>query len=149
MTTRGEWDPFTDLAQVQKRMNRLFESALARTDFGAEEGFGSWTPVCDVCETARGLEIFLELPGMEQEQIDLRIDADELVVSGERQMERNHPAEQFHRVERSYGKFSRRFRLPATVDRGAVEASFRHGVLHVTLPARRGGQADSMRVNIR
>ena len=149
MTTRSEWDPFTDLAQVQKRMNLLFESAMARTDFEAKEGFDSWTPVCDVYETARGLEIWLELPGMEQDQIELRMDADEMVVSGERQMKRDHPAEQFHRVERSYGKFARRFHLPSTVDRDAVQASFRQGVLHVILPAKRTGQPKSVRVDIR
>ena len=149
MTMRGEWDPFTDLVQVQKRMNQLFESALARTDFEAEQGFDSWTPVCDAYETTQGLEILLELPGMEQEQIELRMDADQLVVSGERQMERDHPAEQFHRVERSYGKFSRRFHLPSTVDRGAVQACFREGVLHVTLPAKQADQPKSVRVDIR
>ncbi len=146
---RNRWDPFSDLAQVQKRMNQLFESALARTDFEAEEGFDSWTPVCDVWETERGLEIFLELPGMEQDQIELRMDADELVVSGERRLERDRPAEQFHRVERSYGKFSRRFRIPSTVDRAGVQASFRQGVLRVTLPAKQADQPESVRVDIR
>ena len=75
------------------------------------EGIGSWLPEADVYETSSALVLNLELPGLRQEAIDVRVDRDELVVEGERHMERDQGAEQFHRVERSYGKFSRRFRL--------------------------------------
>lgn len=134
MGGRGEWDPFLELRSVQKRLNQLFESALARSNFEAPDGFDSWSPVCDAWETAQALVVCLELPGLGREEIDLRLDGDELLVQGERKMQRGQPGERYHRVERSFGRFQRRFRFPSTVDRGAVRASFRDGVLRVELP---------------
>jgi HSP20 family protein len=133
---------------VQKRMNQLFESALARTEFETQEGLDSWSPVCDAYQTRDALVLCLELPGLEQEQIELRLDGDELVVEGERQMSRHEASEQFHRVERAYGRFARRFRLPSGVDRDAVQASYRDGVLRVTLPRHDGEPPGSVRVSI-
>ena len=146
MTEQNEWDPLRHLMSVQKRMNQLFESALARTDFETEQGLDSWTPVGDVYETADAIEMCIELPGLEQDKIDLRIDGDELVVEGEREMDRDR--QQFHRVERSYGKFARRVRLPSTVDRESIEANYRAGLLRVTMPKRAGSENRSIRVSI-
>ena len=140
MKRRADWSPLSELLNVQKRMNQLFESALARSDFEDQEGLGQWTPVCDAFETSDELVFCLELPGLERQQIDVRLDGDELVVEGSREMGREHDAEQFHRIERSYGKFSRRLRLPSTVDRSTVSATYRYGVLRVVLPTR-GGEA--------
>jgi HSP20 family protein len=148
MAVREQWDPLRELMTVQKRMNRLFENAMGVSDFGSREEVDSWRPVCDVFETPEALVVCLELPGLEQEQLDLRLDGDDLVVSGEREMERERGDEQFHRVERSYGKFSRRIQLPATVDRDAVEASFRNGVLRITLPDKGGRASGSIQVEI-
>jgi HSP20 family protein len=149
MAVRGQWDPMKEMLQVQKRLNDLFETALARTDFGTEEGVGAWTPLADVYESREALHLDLELPGLEQEQIAVRLDGDELVVEGQREMDREQEGEQFHRVERSYGKFSRRFRLPSTVDRNAVDAVYRCGLLRVKVPRKRKGQAETVRVSVR
>ncbi len=132
--TQGKWDPLKELTTVQARMNKLFESALGMADFDAHDEPDTWTPVCDVYESPDSLVVWLELPGLEQEQIDVRVDGDDLVVSGERKIEREQRGEHFHRVERPYGKFLRRFHLPSTVNREAVEASFRNGLLRITLP---------------
>src|SRR6185436_2347480 len=110
---KAEWDPLKELVGVQERMNKLFESALAKTNFDADGGVGAWAPVTDVYETPDQFVLCLELPGLDQKDIDLRMDGDELVVQGERRMEREQPGEQFHRVERSYGKFVRRFPIPS------------------------------------
>ncbi len=141
-----EWDPLKELASVQSRMNKLFESALARTKFDDEGGVGAWTPVSDVYETPDHLVFCLELAGLDQSDIDVRVDGDELVVQGERRMDREQSGE-FHRVERSYGKFCRRFPIPSTADRQTVEAVYRHGVLHVSL-LKKGGSA-AIRVAVR
>jgi len=130
----GEREPFNELRAVQKRLNQLFEAALARSNFEAQEGVNAWTPVCDAYETSQELVLCLEIPGLEQDEIDLRLDGDDLVVAGERRMERGRPGERYHRVERSFGKFQRRFRLPSAVERGAVRATYRNGVLRVQLP---------------
>jgi HSP20 family protein len=128
-----EWDPLKDLVGIQERMNKLFESALARTNFDAEGGVGAWTPVADVHETDTGMVFCLELPGLSQSDIDVRLEDDELVVRGERQMDRPAPGEQFHRVERSYGKFVRRFPLRSHIDRASVSAVYQDGVLAITI----------------
>lgn len=148
MAAQGQWDPLKELTAVQKRMNKLFESALGMADFDTQEEPDSWSPVCDVYETQRALVVSLELPGLEQNDIDVRVDGDDLVVSGEREIEREQPGEQFHRVERPYGKFLRRFHLPSTVNREAIEASFRDGLLSITLPNQREKQPQPIRVAI-
>jgi len=149
MAIRGSWDPMREMFQVQKRLNELFETALARTDFETQDGLGAWTPVADVYESASALHLDLELPGLRQEQIDVRIDGDELVIEGERSMDREQEEEQFHRVERSYGKFSRRFRLPSTVDREAVDAVYRNGLLRVSVPRKALERPGAVKISVR
>ena len=144
-----EWDPLKELVGIQERMNKLFESALVRTNFDAEGGVGAWTPVADVYETAQNVVFCLELPGLSLADIDLRLEDDDLLIHGERRMERGEPGEQFHRVERSYGKFARRFRLPSHVDRDSVDASYREGVLLIVLAKRDGASKKPIRVAIR
>lgn len=144
-----EWDPLKDLVGIQERMNKLFESALARTNFDAEGGVGAWTPVADVYEDAGKLVFCLELPGLAQSDIDVRLEDDELVVRGERQMERGAAGEQFHRVERSYGKFVRRFRLRSHIDPTSVAAVYRDGVLVITLAKKDDAGKNPIRVVIR
>jgi len=144
-----EWDPLKDLVGIQERMNKLFESALARTNFDAEGGVGAWTPVADVYEGEESVVFCLELPGLAQADIDVRLEDDELVVRGERHMERGAPGEQFHRVERSYGKFVRRFRLRSHIDRQSVTGVYQDGVLTITLAKKEDASKKPIRVAIR
>jgi HSP20 family protein len=146
----SEWDALKELKKVQARMNSLFESALARTNFDAEGGLGAWSPVADVLEGDSRIVISVELPGVEHSKIDVRVDGDDLVLEGERHMGRESAeGEQFHRVERSYGSFARRFSLPSTVDRDSIEAVFRNGVLRITLAKRSGKNPGPIRVAVR
>ena len=145
----AEWDPLKELVGVQERMNKLFESALVRTNFDAEGGVGAWTPLADVYETPTHVVFSLELPGLSLADIDLKVEDDDLLVHGERKMQREEEGEQFHRVERSYGKFARRFRLPSHVDRDSVEATYRDGVVTVALSKRDGAAKKPIRVTIR
>lgn len=148
MASQNTWDPLKDLAQVQQRMNSLFESALARTDFDTATGLDSWVPVADIHEARERLRVCLELPGFEQAEIDLRVDGDHLVVEGERRMDADGHQGQFHRVERAYGKFSRRFPLPSRFDRERIQATYRSGVLEISLPARDTLGPESFRIDI-
>ncbi len=141
-------DPMNDLLSVQKQMNELFENALAKVGFEPEAGVGSWTPVADVLDEPGKRLFFLEIPGISQEDISVRIDGDELIVEGDRKMERGQPGEQYHRVERSYGKFTRRFRLPSSVERGSVKAKYGNGVLMITLEKRSEAEPERFRVKI-
>src|SRR5512139_3183024 len=127
-------------------MNRLFESALARTNFDSEGGVGPWTPVADVYETPESVHVLLELPGVAPSEVDVRVEGEEMVISGEVRMDR--PGDQFHRVERTYGRFSRRFPLPSGIDRGSVRASFRQGVLFVEMARRGDEESRTIRVSV-
>lgn len=150
MSSRSQWDPLSELSGIRKAMNRLFDSAMVRSDFedGSSGALDAWHPLCDVFESDTAVEVQLELPGLSHDAIDVSIDGDELVVRGERARERGSDGERYHRVERAHGRFSRRVRLPSTVDRGAVSATYRHGVLHVRVPKREGDQPGSVRVSI-
>jgi HSP20 family protein len=148
MTVQGRWDPWKELLAVQKRMNQLFDGALVGTEFDTPDAPDTWTPTSDVYETPTALVICLELPGLAQSSFDVRLDGDELVVAGEREREKRGRGEQFHRVERSYGKFARRFRLPSTAERSAVEASYRDGVLRVVVAKRESEKTGPVRVAV-
>ena len=78
MPKTADWDPLGELRIVQKRLNTLFENALARSNFETPDGFDSWSPQCDAYQTADSMVILLELPGLEQDSIDLRVDGEEL-----------------------------------------------------------------------
>lgn len=148
MPKTGDWDPLGELRTVQKRLNKLFENALARSNFETPDGFDSWSPQCDAYQTANSLVILLELPGLKQDAIDLRVDGDELIVEGERKMEREQPGERYHRVERSFGRFQRAFHVPSDADRESVHATYRDGLLRVELPLEGAGQRGTIRVDI-
>lgn len=134
MTIR-RWDPLRDILHLQERMNRLFEESLARGRIeGLALGAAGWTPLADVLEAAEGFVVVMELPGVEQDDVEVQVDGDELVVRGERRMPGPVRPESFHRMERSYGSFSRAIRLTEEVDPARVTAQFRDGLLRLELP---------------
>jgi HSP20 family protein len=142
------WDPFRDLMQVQKRMNRLFESALAGATALDAYGPVGWRPPADVLETDEAVEISVELPGLRRDDIQIEIGDGTLTVHGERKQARDSEEGRFFQLERSYGPFARQFRLPESVARDQIAASYRQGVLHVTLPKRPEARARPIRVVI-
>lgn len=142
-------DPMRELIAVQERMNRLFESALTRTNFDASGGAGSWAPVADAWETDDEIRFALEIPGLTMDRMDVRVEGKHLVIEGERPMERERPGEHYHRVEGSYGSFSRRFELPAAAERDGARATYRDGVLTVRLPKRPTEPPGAIRLQVR
>jgi HSP20 family protein len=129
------WDPLSDLLTLQERMNRLFEESLSRSRLPGEASpSGTWTPLADVYETAEGFVVQVELPGLTPGDVEVQVGSDELVLRGERRISSRARPEAFHRMERSYGAFSRSFRFTSTVDPAAVLAQFRDGLLRLELP---------------
>lgn len=118
---------------LQRFFDDFFESAPASGD---RESFtqASWIPAVDVKETEDGLTVYVELPGVKKDDITISLEDNVLAVAGERRFERDEKRDNFHRVERSFGKFSRSFRLPANVQGDKVDASFKDGVLVLSLP---------------
>src|SRR2546428_11351708 len=132
--TRFNYLPLGDLQLLQRGMNRWFDQALL--DFWGEdlETTSTFVPPVDVRETPDTLEFTAEVPGFEKDQIDIHVDQGNLILSGERKFEQEAKEENYHRIERSYGKFQRAFALPSSVDADRIKATLKNGVLHVTLP---------------
>ena len=132
------WDPLRDLLTLQERMNRLFEHSMLRSRLADPSlASGTWSPLADVYETAEGFVVQLEVPGIAEDDIEVHVDGDTVVVRGQRQpMSRSRP-DSFHRMERSYGYFSRSFRLPEHVEPDRVRAEFQDGILRLEVPKAR------------
>jgi HSP20 family protein len=135
------WEPFRDLMTVQDRMNRIFDEAFrgAGRTAGEEDWAlgGAWAPAVDIYEHEGNLVLKAELPGIDPKDVDVKVENNVLTLQGERKFESEVKREQYHRVERAYGTFSRAFTLPSVVDTEKIKAEFtKDGLLRVTLPKR-------------
>lgn len=131
------WEPFRDLLSLQERMNRLFdESYRSRTGEDDWALGGSWAPAVDIYEHENNIVLKAELPGVDPKDVDIRLENNTLTLRGERKFDSDVKKENYHRVERAYGSFTRSFTLPTIVDQNNIKAEFKDGVLRVTLPKR-------------
>jgi HSP20 family protein len=129
------WDPWTTLPTLQGRINRIFEEAFPRTS--SKEGefaLADWRPAVDTYEEDNNIVIKAELPGIKKENVAIDIKDNVLTLKGERSEETEVKEENYYRKERSYGKFHRAFTLPDAVDPNKIEASYKDGVLKITIP---------------
>ena len=130
------YDPFRDLRTLQEEVNRLFSTNLTR-GFGEEGiGRGAWNPSVDIYENKDQIVLEAELPGMNRDDFELSVENNVITLRGERHFEKKDDSDNYHRVERSYGSFTRSFTLPQTVSADSATAEYRNGVLRVTLPKR-------------
>ena len=143
MAMMTRWEPFRDIARLQDEMSRLFDDRR----FGAGESVG-WTPSCDIYEDEEGVTLRFELAGVDPKDVDVRFENGVLTVKGERKLEREDKRENYHRVERSYGTFTRSFSLPGTVDADKVKAETRNGVLTITLPKKAEAKPRAIQVKV-
>ena len=127
------WNPLNEMSLLQNHMNRLFDTALQGWP-GDSNGTTQWTPSADIYEAENELVVNLDLPGVDPKMIDIRVENNVLSIRGERQFEDKQNKENFHRVERSYGPFARSFTLSTAVDADKIRASYKSGVLSITLP---------------
>ena len=130
------YDPFRDLRNLQEEVNRLFTGNLARTFDDDGIARGSWSPSVDIFENKDQIVLEAELPGMKREDFDLSIENNVITLRGERHFEKKDEADNYHRVERAYGTFTRSFTLPNTVTADGATADYSNGVLRVTIPKR-------------
>jgi len=141
------YDPFRDLRTLQEEVNRLFSTNLTR-GFGEEGiGRGAWNPSVDIYENKDQIVLEAELPGMKQEDFELTVENNVITLRGERQLEKKEESDNYHRVERSYGSFTRSFTLPQTVSAEGATAEYTNGVLRVTLPKREETKARRIQIN--
>ena len=143
------WDPFREFTQLQDRINRAFTDAYGRSSEEALLTTGNWAPPVDIYQNGEHeLVLKAELPDMSREDIDLTVDKGTLTIKGEKKFASDVKEEQFHRVERRYGLFSRSFSLPPTVDPNKVAAEYRNGVLTVRLPLREEAKPRQIKVDV-
>ena len=141
------FDPFREFATLQGHMNRLFGDVYARDEDVTQRG--NWVPPVDIYETeGHDLVIKAELPDMTREDIEVTVENNTLTLRGTKKLPTDVKEEQFRRVERSYGTFSRSFTLPTTVDSSRVGAEYRNGVLTVKLPFREEAKPRTINVEV-
>lgn len=127
------WKPFRELTSLRRDMDRLWEDFL-----GGREAVpmmeGAWAPAVDISETKDAVVVRAEIPGMEAKDIDISMTGDTLVIKGEKRQEKEEKGENYQRIERRYGAFRRSIRLPVSVDANKIKATYKRGVLSITLP---------------
>ena len=151
MTLLSRWEPFREFAIMQDRVNRV--NRLSREAYGEvpEEALTttSFAPPVDTYEDEHNVVLKLEVPGIDEKDIDVRIDNNTLTVHGERKIEKEEKEENFRRVERQYGSFTRSFTLPSSVDPGQVSADYNKGVLKIKLAKKAEAKPKQIKVNVR
>jgi HSP20 family protein len=139
------WDPFREVVALQNRMNSLFR------DLNEAENpltTASFVPAVDIYEDAQKVTLKLEVPGIDQKDLDIRVENNTLTVKGERKFEKDEKEENFHRIERRYGSFYRAFTLPSTVNTEDVHASYNGGVLKLELAKKPEAQPKQIKINV-
>src|ERR1700681_231575 len=148
MTLLTRWEPFREFSTMQDRMNRM--NRLFRESYSPEEALTttSYAPPVDIYEDEHNITLKLEVPGIDEKDIDVRIDNNTLTVHGERKIEKDEKEENFRRVERQYGSFTRSFTLPSSVDPQQVSADYNQGVLKIKLAKKAEAKPKQIKVNV-
>ena len=151
MTLLTRWEPLREYSSMQNRinqMNRLFRESYSPE--GPEEALTStsYAPAVDIYEDEHNITLKIDVPGIDEKDIDVRIEGNTLTVHGERKIEKEEKEENFHRVERQYGEFTRSFTLPSSVDTGQVNANYNNGVLKIALAKKAEAKPKQIQVNV-
>jgi len=132
---------------LQDRMNRLFDDAGRTWRSDEPAATTSWSPAVDIFETETDIVVKAEVPGMERKDITLNLEKNVLTLRGERRFEKETKDENYHRIERSYGGFSRSFSIPATVDDEKIRADYKDGVLKILLPKKEQAKPKQIKIS--
>ena len=151
MTLMTRWEPFREFSGLQDRlnyMNRLFRES--HSPEGPEEALTTtnFAPPVDIYEDEHTITLKMEVPGIDQNDIDVRIEGNTLAVRGERKLERDEKQENYRRIERQYGSFTRSFTLPSSVDPSQVSAYYEKGLLKVNLAKRAEAKPKQIKINV-
>jgi HSP20 family protein len=145
------WEPLRDLTSLQERMNRLFDQSYRGAGRANDEDWalgGSWAPAVDIYEKDGNIVLKAELPGIDPKSVEIRVENNVLSLRGERKLEDEVKKDGFHRVERTYGTFTRSFTLPTVVDTEKIKAESKDGVLKLTLPQREEAKPKHIQIQV-
>jgi HSP20 family protein len=142
------FDPFREMATLQDRVNRIFADAYARRDDDVMAR-GGWVPPVDIYQTdGHELVLKVELPDLRREDISLNVENNTLTIAGQKKADETVQEHQYHRIERTFGAFSRSFSLPGTADTNNIAADYRNGVLTVRIPQREEAKPKQIEVQV-
>jgi len=137
---------FRGASTLQDQINRLFNDAFERT--GEESKLTAWAPAVDIDENEHELVVKADLPGIDPKDLDIRVENNVLSIRGERKFEKKVNEENYLRVERAYGSFSRSFSLANTVNPDGIKADYQNGVLNLIIPKREEAKPKQIKVNV-
>ena len=146
MSSIARFEPFRGFATLQDQVNRIFNETVTKGDIGS--ALTAWAPSVDIYETPNELVVKADLPDVAEKDIDVRVENNLLTIRGERKFSKEVSEENYLRVERTYGSFSRSFSLPNTVNPEAIKAEYKNGVLTLNLPKREESKPRQVKVNI-
>lgn len=138
------WNPFIELDEIQQRLNRLFVDKAAKP----ADGFADFMPAVDIQETDNDFIVKADLPEVKKEDVKVHLQEGVLAIEGERRLEKEEKGKRFHKVEREYGKFVRRFAMPIDIESDKIRAEFKEGVLTVVLPKAASAKPKTIDVKI-
>lgn len=141
-----KYDPFRELRSLQDEMNRLFMTNLPRSVAQEDLASGGWSPNVDIYESENEIILEAELPGLSREDFEVSIENNVITLRGNREFNKREEGDNYHRVERAYGAFTRSFSLPRSISAESTTADFRNGVLKVSLPKRE--EAKSRKIEV-
>jgi HSP20 family protein len=144
MSAITRWDPFRNISSLQEQVNRLLESSLPNRG----DNSATWAPAVDIYETENELVLKADLPEVNEKDLDVRIENNMLTIGGARKFEQQVKQDNYLRLERTYGSFSRSFGLPNTVNTEAIKAEYKNGVLTVELPKRAESKPKQVKINV-
>jgi HSP20 family protein len=124
------------MVTLREKMNRMFEDVFAGRSEDKELSASTWAPAVDIFETESELMMTVEVPGIDEKDIEIKIEDNTLTLKGERKFEKETKEENYHRIERSYGSFYRAFTLPNSIDPDKIQAEHENGVLKITMAKR-------------
>ena len=144
-----KWDPFRDVAQLQNRINRMFDESFGQSrELEGEASLRTWRPPVDIYETANGIVLAVELPGVNKESVSVEVKEDVLTLKGERQPNPDISEDDYYRRERLFGPFKRAFTLHQNVQPELIKATFKDGILEVEIPRPAKEQPKQITVNV-
>jgi HSP20 family protein len=146
MNAITRWEPFRNLSTLQEQVNRLFEGSFPAQ--GDKSALTTWAPAVDIYETENELVLKADLPDINEKDLDVRVENNMLTIHGERKFEQKVKEENYLRVERSYGSFSRSFSLPSTINTESIKAEYKNGTLTVELPKRAESKPKQVKINV-
>src|ERR1700694_4200670 len=147
MSAIARWDQSRGSTSLQDQVNRLFESNFTRGRSGQAD-LATWAPAVDIYETESELVVKADLPDLQEKDIDVRVENNTLTIRGERKFEKEVNEDNYLRVERAYGPFTRSFSLPNTVNTEGIRAEYRNGVLTVRMAKREESKAKQVKINV-